>query len=222
MALDPETKLIPSYRVGKRNGENAVAFMNYLSERLRDRFQLSSDALAAYVAAVERAFGADVDYGQEVKFYAPEPAGSGRYSPPRITEWEGPVAKFFRARFVRELRSAEPASTRSEVGIRPPEIPVRNQKLCHPALSRGSHTGREKFATGPLKYPLRNIEPYRASLAHGRLPWWLLNTTTLAHRCCRGASTPSRSMICNPGVACGRRCVLTLPPLAPMYNSPAV
>src|SRR3954447_23002768 len=38
-----------------------------------------------------------------------------------------------------------------------------------------------------LKYPLRNIKPYRASLAHGRLPWWLLNTTTLAHRCRRGA-----------------------------------
>src|SRR4051794_10178158 len=44
-----------------------------------------------------------------------------------------------------------------------------------------------------LEYPLRNIEPDRASLAHGRLPWWLLNTTTLAHRCRRGASTPSRS-----------------------------
>jgi len=36
------------------------------------------------------------------------------------------------------------------------------------------------------------LKPYRASLAHGRLPWWLLNTTTLAHRCRRGASIPSR------------------------------
>src|SRR3954471_23673593 len=43
-----------------------------LSERLASRVQISSDALAAYVDAVERAFGADVDYGQEVKFYAPE------------------------------------------------------------------------------------------------------------------------------------------------------
>ena len=86
VALDPETKLIPSYRVGKRDGENAVAFMTDLSERLADRVQISSDALAAYVDAVERAFGADVDYGQEVKFYAPEPAGSGRYSPPKVTE----------------------------------------------------------------------------------------------------------------------------------------
>ena len=47
----------------------------------------------------------------------------------------GPVAKFFPARFVRELRSAEPTPTLLKVEIRPPEIPVRNQKLCHLALS---------------------------------------------------------------------------------------
>jgi IS1 family transposase len=86
VALDPETKLIPSYRVGKRNGENAVAFMADLSERLANRVQIPSDALAAYVDAIERAFGADVDYGQEVKFYAPEPTGAGRYSPPKVTD----------------------------------------------------------------------------------------------------------------------------------------
>jgi hypothetical protein len=66
VALDPDTKLIPSYRVGKRNGENATAFMSDLSERLANKVQLSSDALAAYVEAVESAFGADVDYGQEL------------------------------------------------------------------------------------------------------------------------------------------------------------
>ena len=35
--------------------------------------------------AVERAFGADVDYGQVVKFYDAEPIGPGRYAPPRVT-----------------------------------------------------------------------------------------------------------------------------------------
>src|SRR3954462_1704347 len=61
----------------------------------------------------------------------------------------------------------------------------------HQALAEHHPAGR----IGPvrLKYPLRNIKPYRASLAHGRLSWWLLNTTTLAHRCRRGASTLSRS-----------------------------
>ena len=84
VALDPETKIVPAYRVGKRDLPNATAFMADLSERLANRVQLSSDALAAYVEATERAFGADVDYGQEVKFYEAEPVGRGRYSPPHV------------------------------------------------------------------------------------------------------------------------------------------
>ena len=84
VALDPDTKLVPAYRVGKRTLPNAVAFMNDLSERLDNRVQLSSDALRAYIDAVEWAFGADVDYGKLVKFYEAEPIGPGRYSPPRV------------------------------------------------------------------------------------------------------------------------------------------
>jgi hypothetical protein len=37
------------------------------------------------VDAVDRAFGADVDHGQIVKFYDAEPIGPGRYGPPRVT-----------------------------------------------------------------------------------------------------------------------------------------
>jgi hypothetical protein len=39
------------------------------------RVQISSDSLRSYVDAVERAFGADVDYGQIVRFYDAEPIG---------------------------------------------------------------------------------------------------------------------------------------------------
>ena len=46
VALDPETKLVPSYRVGKRSRANAVAFMGDLSERPTIRVQISSDALS--------------------------------------------------------------------------------------------------------------------------------------------------------------------------------
>ena len=41
--------------------------------------------------AVERAFGADVDYGQIVKFYDAEPIGPERYAPPRVTGAERTV-----------------------------------------------------------------------------------------------------------------------------------
>lgn len=86
VAIDPDTKLVPTYLVGKRTRVNAVAFMQDLSERLANRVQLSSDALNTYVDAVERAFGTDVDYGQAVKFYEAEPIGPGRYSPPRVVK----------------------------------------------------------------------------------------------------------------------------------------
>lgn len=88
VALDPETKLVPTYRVGKRTAPVARAFMQDLSERLANRVQLSSDGLNTYVEAVERAFGIDIDYGQAVKFYEAEPIGPGRYSPPRVTHQE--------------------------------------------------------------------------------------------------------------------------------------
>jgi IS1 family transposase len=91
VAIDPDTKLVPTYRVGKRTRTHAVAFMGDLSERLANRVQLSSDALNTYVDAVERAFGANVDYGQAVKFYEAEPIGPGRYSPPRVVKQEKAV-----------------------------------------------------------------------------------------------------------------------------------
>src|SRR5437867_3211413 len=69
VALDADTKLVPTYRVGKRDLRTASAFLDDLARRLVNRVQLSSDALRAYVEATEQAFGADVDYGQIVKFY---------------------------------------------------------------------------------------------------------------------------------------------------------
>ncbi|MBZ0256483.1 IS1 family transposase [bacterium] len=83
-AIDADTKLVPSYWVGKRTLTDAMIFMDDLAERLKNRVQLSSDALPAYVQAVEQAFGDDVDYGQIVKSYEAEPIGPGRYSPPKV------------------------------------------------------------------------------------------------------------------------------------------
>jgi IS1 family transposase len=91
VALDPETKLVPSYLVGKRTTENAVLFMNDLATRLSNRVQLSTDGLHSYVHAVEESFGADVDYAQVVKFYDAVPIGPGRYSPPKVSGQEKTV-----------------------------------------------------------------------------------------------------------------------------------
>ncbi|MBI4191439.1 MAG: hypothetical protein HY525_13000 [Betaproteobacteria bacterium] len=62
-----------------------------LACRLDNRVQISSDALAAYVDATERAFGVDVDYGRIIKYYEAEPIGAGRYSPPHVVAAEREV-----------------------------------------------------------------------------------------------------------------------------------
>ncbi len=84
IALDSETKLVPTYRVGKRDFPTAEAFICDLSSRLSNRVQLSSDKLGAYVQAIDIGFGGEVDYGQIVKSYEAEPIGPGRYSPPKV------------------------------------------------------------------------------------------------------------------------------------------
>src|SRR4051794_41735963 len=66
---------------------------------------------------------------------------------------EGACAKFLRARFVGKLRSAEPLPTQPEIEIWSSETAVHNQKLDRAAFPCSSHTGREKFATGPPPPP---------------------------------------------------------------------
>lgn len=88
VAMDAQTKLVPSFRVGKRDSANAHAFISDLASRLENRIQLNSDALRIYIEAVEAGFGADVDYAQIVKAYEAEPIGPGRYSPPKVVSAE--------------------------------------------------------------------------------------------------------------------------------------
>lgn len=92
IALDADTKLIPSFIVGKRDAFHAKMFMDDLAARLALRVQISSDALAAYPDAFERSFGADADYGQVVKTFSVTPLGSAaaavRYSPAEVVKIE--------------------------------------------------------------------------------------------------------------------------------------
>jgi hypothetical protein len=45
---------------------------------MKNRVQISTDALGAYVEAIEKSFGSDVDYGQIVKTYGKEEAVDNR------------------------------------------------------------------------------------------------------------------------------------------------
>jgi IS1 family transposase len=80
-AIDPDSKLIPCWIIGPRDGISARIFVNDLADRLADRIQLTSDGLNAYLAAVAKAFRGDVDYAMLVKVYGAVNDGEKRYSP---------------------------------------------------------------------------------------------------------------------------------------------
>ncbi len=85
-ALDPDTKLIASFLVGKRNSTYAEAFITDLAGRLANRVQLTTDGDKPYLTAAEKAFGAGIDFAQLVKIYGPAPTlDQRRYSPAEFT-----------------------------------------------------------------------------------------------------------------------------------------
>ncbi len=83
IAIDADTKLIPSWHIGLRDATAAYAFINDLKDRLANRVQLTSDGHRPYLQAVEDAFGSEIDFSMLIKMYGRETGkGETRYSPP--------------------------------------------------------------------------------------------------------------------------------------------
>lgn len=68
-AIDADTKLVPCWHVGGRDGHDAWEFIVNLRSRLAERVQLTTDGHKAYLEALEGVFGADVDYAMLIKLY---------------------------------------------------------------------------------------------------------------------------------------------------------
>ena len=84
IALDPDTKLVPTFHVGPRDLATATSFMYDLKKRLRNRIQLTTDGLDFYTGAVRHVFGDNVDYAQLIKTYGTDQdprKPERRYSP---------------------------------------------------------------------------------------------------------------------------------------------
>lgn len=85
VALDRDTKIVPSFLVGKRDFVHTQLFIDDLASRMKNRIQLSTDGMNAYLATVEESFGQGVDYGQIVKIYGGDSGEEQRrYSPPAV------------------------------------------------------------------------------------------------------------------------------------------
>ena len=67
IAMDRDPKLRPAFALGKRTTEVVHRLMSRLQKRITGRPRIVTDALDAYIDAVERVFGADVDYTQMTK-----------------------------------------------------------------------------------------------------------------------------------------------------------
>ena len=83
-ALCADTKLVPTWAVGRRDAFTAQGFIRDLADRLAHRVQLTTDGHKVYLEAVEGAFGADIDYAMLVKLYEgdnAERSTEARYSP---------------------------------------------------------------------------------------------------------------------------------------------
>jgi len=85
IALDPATKLVPSFLVGKRDHACTDQFLADLSQRIAGPVQLSTDGFPGYMAGIPRHFGHRATHAELIKVYAAENPGPGRYSPPHVT-----------------------------------------------------------------------------------------------------------------------------------------
>jgi len=85
MATDAETKLVPCWHIGNRDGGAAMEFIDDLASRLAYRVQIATDGNRAYLDAIDTAFHGQVDYAMLVKLYGPSLEGDRRYSPAECT-----------------------------------------------------------------------------------------------------------------------------------------
>ncbi len=84
-ALDADSKLMISWLVGNRDAEYAKVFIEDVASRLKNRVQLTTDGLKAYLEAIDQTFGIDIDFAQLVKLYGKSLEGEHRYSPAECT-----------------------------------------------------------------------------------------------------------------------------------------
>lgn len=89
VGIDADTKLVVSWYVGGRDAENAYVFMKDLKSRIKNRIQLTTDGLKAYLVGVPDAFGSKIDYAQLIKIYGGEvdevSSSERKYSPGKVT-----------------------------------------------------------------------------------------------------------------------------------------
>ena len=88
VAIDADTKLVPSWLVGERTLHDAYTFIDDLWGRLKHRIQLTTDGLNLYLTVVDSLMRERVDYAVLHKLYGSADTDH-RYSPAKCIGVEG-------------------------------------------------------------------------------------------------------------------------------------
>ena len=89
VAIDSDSKLVPSWLVGERTLRDAYTFIHDLGSRLKGHFQLTTDGLNLYLNTVDAVLGERVDYAILHKLYGEGGDDQHRYSPARCIGVDG-------------------------------------------------------------------------------------------------------------------------------------
>ncbi len=85
IGMDPDSNFIVSWRIGKREYTDALAFVQDVAARVLGRVQITTDQLTHYRTAIEEAFGARADYATLQKVMdESRKSTDGRYIQPSL------------------------------------------------------------------------------------------------------------------------------------------
>src|SRR5438094_3254472 len=85
VAIERTAKIILAWHLGKRTGQETMAFIEKLDAATSGRFQITTDGYA-YFDAIHTCLGTRVSYGQLIKVYGVSAEDEHRYSPARVLE----------------------------------------------------------------------------------------------------------------------------------------
>jgi IS1 family transposase len=88
-AIDPDTKLVVSFHIGRRTREHGERFVDDVARRVRPGVQVATDAFSQYKFHVRGAFGPDgCHYGTETKVFSDAEVSDRKHGVPQIAKAE--------------------------------------------------------------------------------------------------------------------------------------
>jgi IS1 family transposase/transposase-like protein len=85
-AIEPKSKLLLAYAVGKRDHSTAFRFLRNLRDATLGISQIDTDGLGIYRSVIPLVFGRRQSHAQIIKIFATPQNEETRYSPPQIVE----------------------------------------------------------------------------------------------------------------------------------------